>query len=293
MKKLSISILTLLASTLPALAQSATSTNNDSLVAAIVIYLVLGLSVVAIGHMSYVLFIRRKLNENLTESDMIAKRQAAGLPAKATDFDNANAEAIITEATDTWTTWTNPDGSTDFMPLQRTAVKKTAECYDRIMKIMPTDPETIDNINALATVTNYARKRVFTASKTMLIVLWVVTIAFCLLADSWGFLWLGGINTVLYVGSTMKPNYVLVRRDLQGKTESSFLTGIIGGLFAGVAAAPVYRTVTTYSDGSKSTSDDHSATFFALAFTLVAMIVLSIFLFVVAIFNYLRNYVFA
>ena len=58
-----------------------------------------------------------------------------------------------------------------------------------------------------------------------------------------------------------------------------------------IAGAKTYKTVTKWSDGTTTTDTDNSETGIALIIALVVFVFLTFFLWVIAIWNYLRNYV--
>lgn len=298
MKKLSIlSCIALLAPAV--MAQTSTSHASGSTliesIVAILISAVVGLGFLwMVGHMVYVLFIRPKCKTDLTVDMMVEKRRDAGLSDYASDEENQAVFDAIDACVDTWDCFTDSDGEECVLPLTRVAVKTAGQtCVWAEKVVMPTDPEVLERLNNMGEVVNAMRKRTFTASKTMLIVLWIACALLGWGSGNWG----GAIGTglffsLLYGMASMKPDYVLIRKDLEGKEEKSFLTGIIAGLLGGIAAAPTYRTVTKWSDGSTTTEDDNSATWFSLIFAIIITFVLIILMPVVSLINYLRNYAF-
>ncbi len=263
----------------------------------VVSYLIQGLVLLAtlgiLGHMVYVLFIRKKLRTDWTPEEMSALRTAAGFPAEATAEEDDEVESIIMNQVNSWDTWVD-NGEECTLPLHRSNVKNAVAAYEQSVAMMPTTPEVLDDLNHLGDVANEMRKRTFTASKTMLVVLWICVVLISLIGGQWvGPIAMGCVYTALYCMASMKPNYVLIRKELQGKGEKSFLTAIIAGLLGGIAAAPTYRTITKYSDGSTTSEDDNSATWFSIIFTVIVAVFLVFIMPVVSLVNYLRNYVFA
>ena len=100
-----------------------------------------------------------------------------------------------------------------------------------------------------------------------------------------------GIGIALYLLASRSTNFLIAEKQQKGGGGSSFLSGIIGGLFMGVAAAKTYKTVTTYSDGTTKTETDNSETWISLIFGLIIMVLLSLLLSVISVINYLRNYI--
>lgn len=294
-KHLVLTVAFCLCSAVPVLAQQThTASSSTNMIGGLIggVLMLLG-ALWMLGHMIYILLIRKKFRTDLTVADMEQARRDAGLSSVASDQDNAMAYNAMQDASSQWATFYD-NGEECSLPLERSAVKNSAIALETAYKCMPTDPEIIDLMNDMGDVVNGMRKRTFTASKTLLVILWIAVVLMGWGSGNWGVaLTFGAVWSAIYGMASMKPDYVLIRKELEGKEEKSFLTGIIAGLFGAVAAAPTYRTITTYSDGHKETSDDNSPTFIALIFGLFVMIVMVIIMPVFAAINYLRNYVFA
>ncbi|MBQ2424067.1 MAG: hypothetical protein II262_04635, partial [Alistipes sp.] len=100
-----------------------------------------------------------------------------------------------------------------------------------------------------------------------------------------------GVGIILYLLASRSATFLIAAKQVKGSGSNSFLTMLIGSLFMGVATAKTYKTVTTYSDGSTKTETDNSQTWFSLIFGLIVMILLSFLLAIIAVINYLRNYI--
>lgn len=259
-----------------------------------ILILILTLLIVSLGHMIYVLFIRRKLRTDWTVDQMIARRAKANLPLESDPENDARAFDLIINELNSWETIYTSTGEAT-IPLKRSKVKKAAKTYSLVVAMMPTNDEgVLHNLNIMADALNDMRKRSFTASKTMLVVIVLFSLLFGYLTNNWGEATVICLaNAGYYSLSCMRPAYVLIRKELNGSSGGSFLTGVIFGLLGSVAAAPVYRTVTKWSDGRTETQDDHSATLFSLILAVIMTMVLVIFLPAISFINYLRNYVFA
>jgi hypothetical protein len=100
-----------------------------------------------------------------------------------------------------------------------------------------------------------------------------------------------GVGIILYLLASRSATFLIAAKQVKGSGSNSFLTMLIGSLFMGVATAKTYKTVTTYSDGSTKTETDNYQTWFSLIFGLIVMILLSFLLAIIAVINYLRNYI--
>ena len=95
----------------------------------------------------------------------------------------------------------------------------------------------------------------------------------------------------IYIMASMTPTFVLNRRIVNGKGNSrNFMTVFIAGLFGMIAAAPTYKTVTKWSDGSTTSDTDHGATWFSLILTFFVLVLVGFFIAVIGLINYIRNY---
>lgn len=294
MKKFMIlSAAMLLAGAFPAVAQDAHVSDGQA-IGAIIGGGIVGLAMLfAIGHMLYVIFIRKKLRTDWTVEEFASMRAAAGFSEYASDDENQEIGNVILNQVNGWETFIDDQGEENALPLSRSNVKNSVAAYEQVVAMMPTGQDVVELLNNLGETLNGMRSRSFTASKTMLV---CVVIAGLIIgfAGNWGaaitmMLLTGGLYTL----SCMKPDYVLIRKELEGKEESSFLSGLIGGMLGGVAAAPTYVTVTKWSDGSTTREEDNSSFWISAILMILAIIVLIFILPIVSFINYLRNYVFA
>ncbi|MDE6464266.1 MAG: hypothetical protein K2L16_06505 [Muribaculaceae bacterium] len=247
-----------------------------------------------VGHMFYILFFRKKLRIDWTPEEMSSLRASEGYPAYANEQEDDEVEDLIVAEVNTWEVFYDGSGDECTLPLRRSKVKSAAEAYERCVAMRPTSPEVVDDLNRLGDIVNDMRKRTFTASKTMLVVLWILVVLMGWGGNAWPqAITFGVIYTLLYSMASMKPDYVLIRKELEGRGESSMLTGIIAGLLGGIATAPTYRTVTKWSDGTTTTEDDNSATLFSIILAILISVFLVFILPAVSVVNYLRNYVFS
>lgn len=275
----------------PAFAQGFGEADTQSIVIAALVGV---MALAAIGHMIYVLFIRKKFRTDWTAEEFVEMRKAAGLPEKMSGDEYEDIDTKLNALVDTWDYFTDEDGEECILPLHLKNVKASIAVCTEVTAMMPTDADLVSRLNNLGEVTNEMRKRVFAASKTMLVITAIAALLLGWAGDAWGpaIAW-GVIVGALYSMSCMKPQYSLIRKELEGKDNSSFLTGIIAGMLGGVAAAPTYRTVTKWSDGSTTTDDDNSSFWVRLVLMIIAVVFLVFVLPIISFWNYLRNYCFS
>lgn len=253
---------------------------------------ILGASLAMLAHMIYENFIRKPLSDKHTADEFIQARREASLAESSTEEEIAYINQRLDEVVATWGSIPGDDGEPIPFPLKKSHIKLGQEVLEESINAMPTDAATIERINGLATLLNSALERTFNGSKTLIITSIIVGVVLGLVAGTPQFMVMVGVGLVIYWFASRTPDYVLIRKELNGNGgKRSFLTRIIGGLFAGVAAAKTYKTITTYSDGSQTTDYDNSETWISLAFTLIVIVMLAVFIWVFAAINYLRNYV--
>ena len=253
----------------------------------------LAASLAVLAHMIYDNFIRKSYNEGRKVIDFVTKRRAANMPEYSTAEEITHINYRLDEVLAAWDTIPGEDGKSTLFPLKKSGVKLACEVMAEAEATMPTDEQTIERMNSIASVLNSALKRKFNGSQALIISSIIVGIVLIFATKTVNYTIPIVVGLVIYWLASRTSNFVLIRKELKGGGgKQSFLTRVIGGLFAGVAASKTYKTVTTYSDGSQTTDYDNSETWITLTFTLVIIVLLSMFIWVFSIINYLRNYLF-
>ena len=268
-----------------------TTTSGDDVMDIFTSILVLLAALAMVVHMLYDNFFRKKFRTDYTAAEFrnLRKEQGMGdMPAQeAMELDH-NIDQILT----LWGELPNEDGDLVPYPLKRSAVKKSIAILEQAVAAMPTNSRIVERINDAHEILNHALKRQFNGSKAMVITAVIVGIVLSAIAGSPEAAVAIGIGIALYLLASRSTNFLIAEKQQKGGGGgSSFLSGIIGGLFMGVAAAKTYKTVTTYSDGTTKTETDNSETWISLIFGLIIMVLLSLLLSVISVINYLRNYI--
>jgi len=250
-----------------------------------------------LGHMIYELFIKKKLSEDRTIDFFIQQRMEVGKLPKSTAEEDEEAERLLNDVFVFWPVVESTADDDLRAPLKYKQVKKSILLLKRVEDLQPTNELIVDRLNELSGCVNSANKRQFNGSKTLIIVAIIIfTLIFFISGAS-----LSGSNLnslifpicslAVYIMASLTPTFVLNRRIAKGKGKSrNFMTVFIAGLFGMIAAAPTYKTVTKWSDGSTSSDTDHSATWFSLILTFVVLVLVSFFIVVIGLINYVRNY---
>lgn len=252
---------------------------------------VLAVVVAIIGHMIYDNFIRKDFRIDYTANEFHQQRKDEALG----DMTSQQAQAIdnnLDQMLSLWGELPAEDGEMVPYPLSHSAVKKSIAIITEAVAQKPTDRRIVERINGANEILNHALKRQFNGSKTMIITAVIIGVIMSAISGTPMAMVSIIIGVALYILASRSTNFFIGAKQAKGGGgKSSFLSGIIGGLFMGVAAAKSYKVVTTYSDGSTSTDTDHSETWFSLIFALVVMVTLSFMLSLIALINYLRNYI--
>lgn len=245
------------------------------------------------GHMFYEIFMNRF--NPVTAESLREERSKNPLGMELTPEEREEVATLCQKMeTDCFTEYQYEDGNSVLLPTTHQQMKKLHNIIKRIIEIAPyDDEECISLLNDTIDMYNEANKREFVGSKALIWLVVIVSVLLAWLSSHWSMLITFGINLVLYYMSAMRAHFMMYRREMAGKSAGGkqWIAAMFAGLFGAVATAPTYRTVTKWSDGSTTTEDDNSQTWFTLGLTLVVAVFVTIFMFVVTLVNYLRNYV--
>lgn len=253
----------------------------------------LGLLIIAVlfgamGHMIYILTRPKHFPQAFTVEDFKEKRLLAGMQAEATEEENANAADILEHSFDSWVSFTNDDGEEDKAATKKKMVDETEACLSKAIEIMPTDPEVVDYLNAVGESVNIQWARKFSGNK-ILIGVCVAIMVLMIFTAGWQAVPFFIFSLALYILSCYKPTF-MHNKDIF-KDSKSFSYGCLASIFGFIASAQTVRTVTKWSDGTKTVDDDYSQHWIHLALGIIVLVIIGIFLFVWALINYLRNYI--
>lgn len=255
--------------------------------------LFLAIFLAILAHMIYENYFRHPLPTDLTADTFARQRSAAGEAPQASEAENHQAMQHLDNLFAAWTVIDHDEDGTEIRtPLSRKVVKLSYSALEAAKACKPTDPDTVQRMNEISDVLNHVEKRTFAGSKRFLVISIIVAVALALISGTYNFLWSIGIGCVLYWFASREPVFMQIRREVNGRgNKPKFMSALIGGLFGAVATATTYKTVTKWSDGTTTTDVDNSETWIMLAIALVVMVVLAVFMWAVALINYLRNYI--
>lgn len=246
------------------------------------------LSIAMIAHMIYERFIKRPLPENYTVEYFKEERKHTIHSSETAD--NEKAAALLSELYMSWTLWDNENDTR--MPFSRRDVKRTYSTLEEVVRLAPTDEETVLTLNKISIMMNTYMERSFTGSKTFIIISIIMAIILCLMAEDFKLLGMIGTSSVIYFLASLTPAWMMIKKEMKGTADKpKFMTAIISALFGSIATAETYKVVTKWSDGTTSVRDDTSNFWITTILVFLALAVLSLFMFFVAAFNYIRNYI--
>lgn len=247
----------------------------------------------AIGHMLFIIFFKEKTLPELSMEAIKTARATVGKSEEATDEENEQCRTLLMGVwNDHFTKFKDENGEEKGVVTTKRNMEAMRQNMEQVEQIMPTDPELVEYYNSYAGVFNDCQKRVFAGSK-LFIGLAVATALFMgWVGESWNMIPFFAVSIGIYWLSVMKPSFMIYSNICKGKTQGrGFMNAIFGGLFGAVATATTYKTIIKYDDGTKETHTDNSETWITLLFALIISIIVVLFMAVVALINYLRNYV--
>lgn len=275
MKRLFL-FLPLVTSALPLLAANETSAGD---VKRWVVFITLFVIVLAIAaHTIYLLATTKKLKENYTVEAFRKNRAAAGLGAmtkEEVDELNTKLDSIDT----IWGEIADSKGNMVVYPHSRKSLNQSLEILNAAIALNPDNKDIVTKINDYNEVLNHALTRQFSGSKTIIA---IATILGLILGFGTGFYMaiVATIVTVLaYILASYTPNFMLIEQIARnGKRSTSLVKRLLLALIGSV-------TVANQND------KDKSERWVSYLLLFVGTIVMAFLLPIIALVNYLRNYV--
>ena len=275
MKRLFL-FLSLVTSTLPLLAANETSAGDVKRWMVFITLFVVVLAIVA--HTIYLLATTKKLKENYTVEAFRKNRAAAGLGAmtkEEVDELNTKLDSIDT----IWGEIADSKGNMVVYPHSRKSLNQSLEILNAAIALNPDNKDIVTKINDYNEVLNHALTRQFSGSKTIIA---IATILGLILGFGTGFYMaiVATIVTVLaYILASYTPNFMLIEQIARnGKRSTSLVKRLLLALIGSV-------TVANQND------KDKSERWVSYLLLFVGTIVMAFLLPIIALVNYLRNYV--
>lgn len=245
-----------------------------------------------IGYMIYILLIRDRKLVPKTIEDFKTQRQLLGMPDESSDIENESLSPLFNDVYRNLTTVHDAQGEEVNYFTTKEQVEGLRSALVQTLEIAPTHPECVKLYNETLSEYKMMTARQFMGSKTYLIIGGILTVLMSI----------GGglqaipfmlLNILGYYFASKETQFMINAKNIKGTSSngrSKVMTALmmmgIGVLFSG----QTYKTVTKWSDGTTSTDYDNSEHLIALIIGLIIIAVLSFFMFVVAMVNFVRNY---
>ena len=247
----------------------------------------------ALCHILYVLLFEDRMIVPHSVEEFKQMRRSTGRPEDLPEEEDYRIRRALAQVWLSFTKVETEDG-TQVIPTNRKQIVAARKGLLACIESAPTHSDSVDCYNDCVEQYKACRKRVFTGSKLFIIISALIYVAIFFLAEhDWRMILFGSLNIAFYILAALEPAFVYQTKILKGKDASrpGAMTRVMAGLLGFAVAGESYRTITKWSDGTTTSEDDHTGFFLQLMIGFVLMFVVSYFMFVVSIFNYLRNYV--
>jgi len=244
--------------------------------------------------------IRTKRIDTVTKEEFMRMRKAAGKTETATEEENKNANAILDEIYFSWKVTSEVGEEEKRSPATMATIKNSILLLEKAKQLMPTNDDVIEYHNGLTEVLNAQQTRSFSGSWKLIGMAVLATLIMYLMTKSstggfWHFMksfWFMPFAIVLYYFASLAPRFLQLKRErwFKGRNIHNVLIGTIVGLF--IATPATESWVSTWSDGSKTKSEEINPFFiFMMILTFMLILFLGFMTIIFAGINFIRNYV--
>ena len=249
-------------------------------------------SLAIIAHMIYDNYFK-KPHAALDLDQCRASRKNQGLKPMT----DAEAQGLLQKIEDVYTQWTqfkDEEGTDKLIMTKYSQTKKTLAVLDEVAAACPDREDVVNAYNELNQFYNEAMERHYNGSTKYIILCVVVAALLAWMSGGsnwWGVLIFFALQIAIYWLASKTPAYLLYKKELKGSNRPGCMSGTIAGILGMAATAEAVTTVTKWSDGTTTKETDSSNVWISWIITIILLIVLAYLMFVVALVNYLRNYV--
>ena len=245
-----------------------------------------------IVYMGYILVFRDRNLIPMTVEASKTKRQAAGLPEESSNSENEEVMRLFQEAAQNLTTYKDAQGEMRETYTTKEQIEKLRSALVRCQEIAPTRMDCLELFNDMLAEYKTFTKRFFAGSKTYLIVGGIISIILVIMSG-WQAVPFMLLNVAGYYFASKETQFMINAKELKGTSSrgrSKVMTAITAAAFGVLFSGKTYKTVTTWSDGSTTTDYDNDEHLIAFIIGMVILLFLAFFMFVVALINFIRNY---
>ena len=242
--------------------------------------------------MGYILVFRDRNLIPMTVEASKTKRQAAGLPEESSNSENEEVMRLFQEAAQNLTTYKDAQGEIQETYTTKEQIEKLRFALVRCQEIAPTRMDCLELFNDMLAEYKTFTKRFFAGSKTYLIVGGVISVILVIMSG-WQAVPFMLLNVAGYYFASKETQFMINAKELKGTSSrgrSKVMTAITAAAFGVLFSGTTYKTVTTWSDGSTTTDYDNDEHLIAFIIGMVILLFLAFFMFVVALINFIRNY---
>ena len=245
-----------------------------------------------IVYMGYILVFRDRNLIPMTVEASKTKRQAAGLPEESSNSENEEVMRLFQEAAQNLTTYKDAQGEIQETYTTKEQIEKLRFALVRCQEIAPTRMDCLELFNDMLAEYKTFTKRFFAGSKTYLIVGGIISVILVIMSG-WQAVPFMLLNVAGYYFASKETQFMINAKELKGTSSrgrSKVMTAITAAAFGVLFSGTTYKTVTTWSDGSTTTDYDNDEHLIAFIIGMVILLFLAFFMFVVALINFIRNY---
>jgi hypothetical protein len=268
-------------------AQSTTDVESSSVV---INFTAIILFVVIAAHMVYKTFFGDNFRTDYTAEEFDAARKEEGLPS-LTKEDIRALDAQLDEIDTIWGEIVDTAGDTVCYPHKHSAVKQSIAIVAKVVDAKPANKSLVEKINTINELLNHSLSRQFNGSKAIIAIAVILGVVLGICTDALIVVATFVFTIALYILASRTPNFMLIAQLAEGReVPKSLLSRVIRSLFMGVATAKTYKREKINSDGTKTTKVDRSEKWISLLIAVVVSLLLAAILPLVAVVNYVRNY---
>ncbi len=237
--------------------------------------------------------ILRKKREPMTEGRFRDLRSAAGSEVEASASECAKAREYLTEIDSLWETLpVTMNDQPQKAPLTHSQILKSDRLLRQVYAIRPTDRKIIDEYNRLGDILNKMEDRVFSGSWLFVLTTLVILLGVSLWTSEWICLIAGILCSVLYALGSMRPVFMHLRREIRhGKQRDGFVAVVFGTIFGTLTPRKSRAMMRKWNPDAHIIEIHGAERILFVIVGIVVMILFTLFMWAIAIINYLRNYI--
>lgn len=259
----------------------------------ILLEILLGIGLIfMIVYMGYILVFRDRNLLPKTVEDFKKQRMDAGMPEESSEAENAQITQLFDSSYRNLTPFLDENKNRDETFTTKEQIERLRSAIIQIREIAPTHPDKVEDYNVMLRDYKNFTKRYFMGSKTYLIIGGIITVLMVFPAGLKAIPFML-LNICGYYFASKETQFMINAKELKGtssRNRSKVMTAITAAAFGVLFSGQTYKTVTVWSDGHVDEGVDMSEHGVALIFGFILLFILAYFMFVVAMINFIRNY---